>query len=294
MDKFSRIDIFTKVVELGSFSKAAESVNITKSAVSKQVQALEDSLGVRLLNRTTRSIHLTEEGEEFFKRCAGIIEELSDAEEYVKDLSKKPSGKLRITAPDAYGALYLAPKIADFIKEYPEIHVELDLEGGKVDMIQAGFDVSIFIGELEDSSLIARKIGDCPMVLLASPEYLKEHGEPKTVAELRGHKHIEYTKRLPQRGEWTYRCPNNRGGKLKINEVFATSNGQAICFAAEKGIGIACLPLYVCQPAIDDGSIIPIMEEYKFNGELGIYAIFPHRRNLSRKVRLFLDWIGTH
>lgn len=288
MDKLSRIEVFVRVVEQGSFSRAAEVLKITKSAVSKHVQALEDALGVRLLNRTTRKLHLTEAGEEFFARSSSIIENLEEAENLVKNMSHAPKGRLRVCSPMAFGTMHLSPTIADFVLEYPDIHVDLDLDGGLVDMVDSGFDLVIHVGKLADSSLIARKICDCETAIVTSPCYIKKYGEPKTVEELSTQKHLEFNKRQPTRGEWKYESPEGNG-KMKINEVFSASNGQALVEAAKRGIGIASLPLYVCAEELRDGTLVQIMPEHKFNSDIAVYAIFPHRNNLSTKVRLFID-----
>lgn len=291
MDRFSRIEIFVRVVEHGSFSRAAEAIGITKSAVSKHVQALEDSLSVRLLNRTTRKLHLTEAGEEFFSRCTGIIENLEEAENLVRDMSHTPKGRLRVCSPLAFGTMHLSPAIADFVLDYPEINVELDLDGGTVDMVNSGFDLVVHVGKLADSSLIARKICDCEMKMVTSPCYIKKHGEPKTIDNLAKQKHLEFSKRQPTRGEWSYES-ENESGKMKINEVFSASNGQALVEAAKRGIGIASLPTYVCADELKDGSLLQIMPQYNFNAGMAVYAIFPHRNNMSTKVRLFIEHLA--
>ena len=227
MDKFSRIEVFVKVVEHGSFSRAAEALNITKSAVSKHVQNLEDLLKARLLNRTTRKIHLTEAGEEFFARAVNIIEDLEEAEDLVKNMSHTPSGRLRICSPLAFGTMHMAPTIADFVLEYPEINVELDLDSGTVDVIREGFDLVVHIGKLSDSSMIARKICDCEMLIATSPCYIEKYGAPKTIEELAAQKHLEFSKRQPTRGEWEW-TRDGENGKMKINEVFSASRTKNI------------------------------------------------------------------
>jgi len=291
MDRLSRVEVFVKVVEHSSFSRAADELKITKSAVSKHVQALEDTLGVRLLNRTTRKLHLTEAGEEFFERAAIIIENLDEAESLIRNLGNAPRGKLKICAPLAFGTMHLAPCIADFVMDYPDINVELDLDSGMIDVIHQGFDLVVYIGKLNDSSMIARKICDCEMVVVAAPDYLKKYGTPKNIAELQTHKHLEFSKRKPVRGEWEYSSAQSEG-KFRINEVFAASNGQALVAAAIRGIGVACLPTYVCAEEIRSGALKTIMRQYKFNSDLAVYAIFPHRNNLSTKVRLFIEHLA--
>lgn len=283
---------FVKVVELSSFSKAAISLGMTKSAVSKQVQALEDSLKVRLLNRTTRTVRLTDEGELLYQQARQIVDAANEAQRQVKNLNEHPSGSLKINAPQSFGILHLAPALADFAKLYPEILLEVDFTDKFINILEEGVDVTIRIASLTDSSLIARKLGRAQIVFVAAPEYLKKFGEPKHPDELINHRTLEYSYiDRPKEVRWRH-IAGGQAGITPINSVLRANNAFMLLEALRKGVGMGVFPTFIINDAIKRGEVVHILKEYTIEPERNIYALFPHNRHMSAKVRLFIDFIS--
>jgi DNA-binding transcriptional LysR family regulator len=282
---------FIKVVELSSFSKAAQQLGMTKSAVSKQVQALEDSLKVRLLNRTTRTVRLTDEGELLYQQARQIVDAANEAERQVKNLNEQPSGSLKINAPQSFGMLHLAPALADFAKQYPEIQLEVDFTDKFINVLEEGVDVTIRIASLTDSSLIARKLARCQIVFVASQAYLDAYGTPKHPDDLINHRFLEYSY-IDRPREIRYRGPEGETGVTTINSVMRANNAFILRDAAIKGVAMGIFPTFIISDAIKRGEVVQLMKEYIIEPERNIYALFPHNRHMSVKVRLFIDFIS--
>lgn len=282
---------FVKVVELESFSKAAISLNMTKSAVSKQVQTLEDTLKVRLLNRTTRSVKLTEEGELFYQQAKHIMETLADAERGVQNLNANPNGTLKISAPESFGLFHLAPLLAQFANTYPDVMLEVDFTDRFINIIEEGVDVAIRVASLTDSSLIARKLAACQMLVAASPEYLAQHGTPTHPDQLINHRFIEYSYSDKPK-EFRYMKADGGHAVAPIHVTFRANNGQMLRQAALSGLGIIACPSFIIGNDVKKGKLVRILPEFAPFPERNIYALFPHNRYMSAKVRLFIDFIA--
>ncbi len=283
---------FVKVVELSSFSKAAITLGMTKSAVSKQVQALEDSLKVRLLNRTTRTVRLTDEGELLYQQARQIVDAANEAQRQVKNLNEHPSGSLKINAPQSFGILHLAPALADFAKLYPEIQLEVDFTDKFINILEEGVDVTIRIASLTDSSLIARKLGRAQIVFVAAPEYIKKFGEPKHPDELINHRTLEYSYiDRPKEVRWR-NVKSGQTGITPINSALRANNAFMLLEALRKGVGMGVFPTFIISDAIKRGEVLHILKDYTIDPERNIYALFPHNRHMSAKVRLFIDFIS--
>lgn len=285
------IPTFVKVVELQSFSKAAKAMGMTKSAVSKQVQSLEDSLKVRLLNRTTRSVRLTDEGEHFYQQARHVVEAVSEAERSVQNLNQNPSGVLKITAPESFGYYHLASALAEFSKMYPDITLEVEFTNRFANILDEGIDVAIRIASLTDSSLIARKLTRCQMVMAASPAYLEKYGTPKHPDELINHRVIEYSY-SDRPKEWRFKGPDGKAHVVPINVAMRTNSGQMFREAATSGLGIVCVPSFIIGYDVKKNALTQLMTDYEPQPERNIYALFPHNRYMSAKVRLFVDFIA--
>lgn len=283
---------FVKVVELQSFSKAAASLGMTKSAVSKQVQSLEDALKVRLLNRTTRTVRLTDEGELFYQQARTIVEAAMEAERSVKNLNEQPSGTLRLNAPEALGLYHLAPALTEFATLYPDIVLEVNFTDKFINILEEGVDVTIRVASLTDSSLIARKLAHCQIVWAASPDYLKKHGTPKHPDELINHRFIEYSFTERPR-EVRYRGPDGKSGMAPISVALRSNNGHLLRQAALAGIGIVVAPSFIVGEDIKSGALTRVFPDFQPDPERNIYALFPHNRHMSAKVRLFVDFISA-
>ncbi|NDF13444.1 MAG: LysR family transcriptional regulator, partial [Proteobacteria bacterium] len=292
MDITGRIQIFVSVVKHQSFAEAARSLGITTSAVSKQVQTLEDSLGVKLLHRTTRRLNLTEEGALYFERVSRIVEDLEEAERLVQNTKAHPTGVLKVNAPITFATYHLAKPLADFAKACPDIEMQIDLSDRYVDLIEEGYDVAIRIGILQDSSLIARKLAPCHIPLYASPEYLKKHGTPKTPADLKDHTFIGYTMQQKKDDEWQYKAPDGKIGKVPITTRINSNNGEMMLAAACAGLGIIKLPSFMIANEVKSGRLKPVLPGYEIHPERNIYAVFPENRYLSNKVRTFVNFLS--
>lgn len=286
------IPTFTKVADRLSFSVAARDLGMTKSAVSKHISALEEALNVRLLNRTTRKLSITEEGKLFLDKCTHIMEELASAEQQLQNLHTSPSGVLRINAPASFGQTHLAPMIAEFAARYPEIRLEVDFSDQFIDIVESGVDVCIRIASLSDSSLIARKLKRCPMVLAASPAYIKAHGEPKHPDELINHRFIEYSN-VERLREWRYRDPKSGQEKVAPTHVVMRANhAEMLRHAALSGVGLVFGPMFILRDDVEAGKLKPLLVDYEPTPERNIYALFSQNRYMTAKVRLFIDFLA--
>lgn len=284
------IPSFVKIVELQSFSKAALALGVTKSAVSKQMQALEDILKIKLIHRTTRTIRLTDEGEAFFTSAKLMVEMLDEATSRVQDMRTKPSGMLTINAPEAFGLFHLAPALAQFAHEYQDIKLHVTFSERYVNILEEGVDIAIRIGTLTDSSLMAKKLAPCQIITAAAPEYLQIYGTPTHPDQLAAHRFIAYAH---------YEKPNEfhylEDGKEKtaFSSVYLYSNnGQMMRQAALSGLGIISMPSFIIGNDIKKGKLVPILEPFTPTPERNIYAIFPPNRYQSTKVRTFLDFLS--
>ena len=289
MEDINAYLVFARVVEEGSFTAAAERLGESKSAVSKQIGRLEDGLGTRLLNRTTRRMSLTEAGAVFYERVRRVVEEVEEARAAVSQLQATPRGTLRVSAPVSFGISHVSPILPDFMRRYPDLRTDISLTDHHVDLVEDGIDVAIRIGALTDTSLIARRIRDYRRLILASPDYWQKHGVPQHPSELSEHNCLTYayfaggrTWRLnaPEGGEITVRV----GGSLNAN------NGEILIRAAEAGLGVIQSPSFMCDQSVAEGRLVPALEEFGFE-PIGLHAVFPHARNLSTKVRVFVDFL---
>jgi DNA-binding transcriptional LysR family regulator len=283
--------IFAKVVEFESFSKAAEDLGLSKSAVSKQIAALEERLGARLLNRTTRRLSVTNAGARLFERCQTIVAEIEAAEVEAGQLHSRPTGILRISAGMSLGHLHLAPALSTFLQTYPELNVELALNDRIVDLVDEGYDLALRIGELETSSLMQRRLSDIRLITVAAPSYLERQGEPRHPSELVNHVCISYSY-VWAGGAWRFEIPD-RSHRVRITPRIQVNNGDAMARMAEAGTGITQLPTFLVHDGIRNGHLKPILAEFE-PPPLGLYAIYPQSRNLSVKVRVFIDFLVRH
>lgn len=292
MDHISRISVFLAVVKHQSFAGAARSMGMTGPALSKQVQALEDQLGVRLLHRTTRQITLTEEGAIYNERARIAVEGLDEAERQIHDLKNAPMGMLKINVPTSFGKQYLTKPVAAFAKEYPDVQMEIDFDDRKVDIIGEGYDVVVRIGALEDSSFIARQLAPCPIILCASPNYINRHGLPENPNDLKKFPAILFSKHGNE-SEWRFIDNKGNKGGTALNKVFATDSAEMMLEACIEGIGVAALPIFSVAEYLKSKRLVRVLPDYNTDPELIIHAIFPQNRHLSTKVRLFVDRLSN-
>ena len=288
MDKIARIGVFVTVVEEQSFAGAARILGITSSAVSKQVQNLEQDLQVKLLNRTTRSVSVTEEGEIYYERTKHALDSLQDAQDEINELKVTPRGSLKISLPQSLGRRYLCDPVAKFAAAYPEVKLDVSLDDRLVDPVNDRFDVVVRIGALQDTSLIARRLAACPFVLCASPSYLSQHGAPKKPQELPDHNVLAYTGNTGVH-EWRYSDKNNRTGQVSLNGSFKSDSGDMLCRAALEGIGIVILPVFYVAQELRDKRLNQLLPEFQTWPERDIHAVFQPNRYQSTRLRIFVD-----
>ncbi len=288
MDRLHSMKIFARVADAGSFSAAARDLGLSKAAVSKHVRSLEDRLGVRLLNRTTRRLSLTEEGRTYHDWCNRIGSDVEEAELSVRRLQSEPRGTLRLNAPMSFGILHLGAVLPDFLDRYPDLTVDLSLNDRYVDLVDEGYDVAVRIGELTDSSLIARKFATTRRVLCAAPAYLARRGTPKSPRDLAGHNCLSYSYMRLRPGEWQLAGPDG-SAPVRVAGNLSANNGDVIRAALVAGTGIAWQPSFIVGDDIRAGRLRPVMPDYW--DEIGIYAVYPQTRHLSAKVRAFVDFL---
>jgi DNA-binding transcriptional LysR family regulator len=289
MNNLNDTAVFCQVVESGSFTTAAERLGLSRSVVSKYISRLEERLGARLLNRTTRRLSLTEAGQTFFTRSQRGLLEIEAAEAEVSSLQAKPRGRLRLNTPMSFGILHIAPAIVDFAGRYPEVSVDMSLEDRQVNLIDEGFDLAIRIAELPDSSLIARRLGPCRHVVCASPDYLAKHGTPRVPEDLRSHHALTYRYQASP-SEWRFITPEGRYTSVTVNGSIEMSNSLAIREAVLRGAGITLTPTFIVGEDIKAGRLQSVLNDYRAH-ELSIYAVYPERRHLSPKVRAFVEFM---
>jgi DNA-binding transcriptional LysR family regulator len=290
MQSLTDIAVFVKVVELSSFTAAAEALESSQSVVSKAVTRLEEKLGARLLNRTTRRLSLTEAGSELYRRSAHALEEIANAELDVARFQTEPRGVLRISAPMSFSILHLGGVLPRFTERYPGISIELKLDDRQVDLVEEAVDVAIRIGQLKDSALIARKIAPCRQLLCAAPSYLATHGEPETPEELMKHDCILYALISAPR-EWRFTGPDGEQHVVPVNGALHSNNGLVNRAAAIAGGGIVLLPTFYIGDELRSGALKPILRAYR-PPEIALHAVYPERRNLMPKVRAFVDFLA--
>lgn len=288
MDTIEGMRVFTCVMETSSFTKAAAKLGISVALTSKYVGQLEQRLGTRLLNRTTRSLHPTEIGSAYYIRCKKILNDFNELEESVTDQSTIPKGPIRIAAPRAFGEDMLIEALADFMAQYPEIIIDLMLDERRVNIIAEGFDLAIRLDELKDSSLIARKIMAYPYMICASPDYLDRHGTPKVPEDLIRHHCIVNTPISPT-GQWQF-SHQNRKKLITVPQKAQVNTARATTTLVNKGVGIG-LCLY--STVIDDlkaGRLVRLLQDFEAY-DRNVYVLYPHSQHLSRKIRVFVDFL---
>jgi DNA-binding transcriptional LysR family regulator len=289
MDRYEEIRAFVRVVESGGISRAADRLGIAKSAVSRRLTELEQRLGVQLLRRTTRRLSLTDTGRSFYERCLRILSDVEEAELAVSEEHCTIRGRLRVALPLSFGLLHLGPAIADFMCLHPQVQFELDFNDRQVDVLAEGFDVALRIAELQDSTLIARRIAPIRAVVCASPAFLAAHGTPDTPEVLPDTDCLVYAN-LPDPTRWRYWTGDGSEGRVQVRTHMQANNGDFLRQAAVAGRGILLSPTFIVHRDIAEGRLVPILEDYTWS-RASVYAVYPQTRHLSRRVRTFVDFL---
>lgn len=289
MDRLTEMEAFATVVDQGGFTDAARKMGISKSAVSKHVSSLEARLGARLLNRTTRRVSPTEIGLVYYDRARRVLNDAGEADSIVTAMQSAPSGVLRMSVATDFGVSLLSPVLDEFLAEYPEISVNMVLKNRYVELISEGFDMSIRVGEMEDSSLRARKITETTQRLIAAPRYFQAHGRPARIDDLNEHRLLHYSNQSSA-NVWKITAPSGEVRQVRGTGWLTVNDGQSLLNAAVKGLGIAYLPSFLYHDAMAQGLVQDVIPDLPPT-TLGIYAVYPPGRFTQPKVRAFIDFL---
>ncbi len=287
MNRFDALESFVAVVEAGQFSAAAQRLGVGKSIVSRRVSDLEEHLGARLLQRTTRKLSLTEAGREFYPRALQLLEDLAEAEQLVSSGQQALSGRIRLATPLTFGMLHLGPLVNRFMQAHPGVVLDLDMDDGQVDLIQEGADLALRIGSLGDSSLIALPLAKIRTLLVASPDYLAREGTPATPEELRRHPGLCYSN-LPEPQRIVLTDSGGRQHPIDMSIRLLANNGGFLLNAAEAGLGICLAPTFISYRGIREDRLVPIMRDYCLPVATA-YAVYPSRRFVPLRVRALVE-----
>lgn len=288
MDQLGAMRVFLRVIQTGSFSAAAREKNTSQATISKKISALEDKLGVKLITRTSRELSLTQTGQQYYEHCVNILQEIDEVEASVRSQVSSPKGTLRIAAPAPLSRILLAPLIAEFLYEYPEIEIDMVIDERHIDLVAEGIDIAIRAKKLEDSSLIARPLFSNPLLLVASPSYLEKHGIPTQHNELKYHKCIVYTFKHSL-NNWHF-IDKGHQISIPVRGIFRSNSGETNLEMALAGVGITQLPIWMTDRYLESGDLVQVLGSYP-SDTVPINAIYPHSRHIPLKVRCFVDFI---
>ncbi|NUE92992.1 LysR substrate-binding domain-containing protein [Acinetobacter seifertii] len=291
MDLFHAMKVFNKVVETNSFSLAADSLGLPRASVTTTIQGLEKHLQVRLLNRTTRKLSLTPDGAVYYERTARILADVEDVESTFHDSERGPRGRLRIDVKASIGRLILIPMLCDFHAKYPDIDLVIGMSDRPVDLVQDAVDCVIRIGQLKDSSLVARRIGTIQCVTVAAPRYLMEHGEPRTIEELQKHQVVHYfNSRTGRNIDWDFMV-NGEIHSVGVKGRVSVNDGDSYIDLAVQGFGLIQCPYYMVAKHLESGALREVLTEW-LPAPMPISVVYLQNRHLSPKVRVFVDWVA--
>jgi DNA-binding transcriptional LysR family regulator len=286
MDRLAELDIFARVVTTGSMSAAGRELGVSPPVVSKRIRSLEERLGTRLLQRTTRQLALTESGKGFYERVVAILASVDEAEAWVSRRAAAARGVLRVSAPTSFGRLHVAPHLVDFLKAYPDITMDLSLSDQFVDIVAEGYDLAIRIADLQDSSLVAKRLAPNHRVLCAAPGYLAAMGEPQTLADLSKHRLLLHN------GDF-WRLEGTAGpATIKVDSAIRTNSSEVVREAVLAGIGVALRSTWDVGPEIDSGRLRIVLPGWRASSRVAVHAVYPSRRHLAHKVRVFMDFLA--
>lgn len=288
MDRLASITAFVRVAESGGFTAAARHLNLSTTTVSDQVQALENTHSVRLLNRTTRRVSLTEIGREYYERCSQILQELGEADKIASALQLIPRGQLRVYCHEAIGR-FIVPVITAYLARYPEVSVDLRTGNLMIDLVQEGFDLEITLLLPSNSTLVRRFLARVPLMLCCAPAYLEEHAAPQSPADLAGHNCLRYAY-TPSSDEWTFLDAAGNPLAVRVSGNLITTSLEAMRDAAIAGVGLWLTSAFVISDLLASGALVPLLLDYRVP-EREIVALYPHRRHMTAKVRAFIDML---
>ncbi|KQQ36196.1 transcriptional regulator [Duganella sp. Leaf126] len=291
MNKLQAMEVFVEVVDTGGFTRAAENLQLPKATVSTLIAALETTLSVKLLHRTTRHVSVTADGAAYYERCLRILSDVRDAEESLSRTRLSPSGRLRVDVPTGLAHDVLIPAMPDFFARYPDIQLEMGCSDRSVDLIEEGVDCAVRGGQLVDSNLIARRVGMLNFISCAAPSYLERQGTPTHPQDLLQHRCVNYfSARSGKILDWDF---NRDGERLQVAlpGLIAVNDTNAYIAAGVAGLGIIQTPRFVIEPMLADGRLVTILDDW-ISDPLPVHVVYPQNRHLSAKVRVFVEWIA--
>lgn len=291
MDRLLAMESFVRVVESGTFVAAAERLGLSTSSLSRLVAELEQHLGARLLNRTTRRLSLTESGQAYYERCVTLLADVAEAEALAGQSAAQARGTVRLTCSYNMAEQRVAPAIATFVRAHPAVRFELVVSDRIIDLVEEGYDLAIRVGPVGGERLVARRLGAMRLVLCAAPSYLQRHGRPERPADLAVHNALTYAYSASPR-VWHFTGPGGTGEEVRVSGNLLANSGEALRAAALEGMGVIYEPDFLVEPALRTGGLVRLLSEY--DGAAGdIWAVYPSRRHLSLKVRLFVDHMAA-
>ena len=288
MDKLNNMQVFCRIVELGTFAAVAREMNLSAMMISKYMAQLEESLGVALLNRTTRQISLTEAGEIYYYRSKQLMDDFSELDETTSQMGRHVKGSLKINAPIDFGGIYMVPVIDAYQRQYPDVKILMTLHNSRVDLSKGSFDLSIVVTDTLDLGVVARKIAKTRLCTYASPDYLAEYGKPEHIDQLSSHRCLHYLD-TPHKDYWLFNVGTEEK-KIKPNWHFSSNNGRVLCQAAALGMGITQTPEISAANYVAQGKLIEILQDFSIPS-LAIYATYLQRRFLPAKLTTFVDFM---
>jgi len=291
MDKLQAMEVFVRVVETGGVTRAADSLRLPKATAATLIQKLEAALGVRLLNRTTRRVSVTPDGAAYYERCVAILEQVRETEESLAKQHATPRGRLRVNVPTLMARSVFVPALPQFFARYPDIELALACSERRVDLIEEGIDCAVWSGEIEESSIVARRVGFLYFATCAAPSYIAAHGQPGHPDDLTQHRCINhFSPRTGRMSDWVF---SKDGARVQtaLRGHIALEDENSYVAAAEAGLGIAQIPAFVLKEAMERGSLELVLGDW-FPEPSPLYVVYPQRRHLSSKLRAFVDWVA--
>ena len=291
MDRFQAMQLFTRIVELGSFTKAADDRQLPRATVTLAVQQLEKRLGTRLLNRTTRQVSPTPDGQAYYERCQRLLSDLEETEAAFGSATSQPKGQLRVNLQSTVAKHFVLPVIADFFALYPDIELEIGLDDRLVDLVREGVDCVLRVGELSDSSLVGRRVASLQQVTCASRDYLVRHGTPDTLADLRGHRAVNFLSTRSGKVLPFDFVVDGEPRSVQLKGVVTVSDDDAYAACCIAHLGLVQMPRYHVEAQLQDGTLCEVLPQWR-PAPMPVTVLYPHQRQLSPRVRVFVDWLA--
>ena len=290
MNRIEEVQSFVQTVDAGSITQAAARMRVAKSSVSRHIAALEQRLGVQLLNRTTRRMSLTPAGKQLYEASSRLLDDFSNLESSVRAADSALSGRIRISAPSVFGPRYVGPALLEFLTMHPDIEFDVEFTDRQIDILQEDFDLAIRVARLSDSRLKARRIATLPTAIAASPDYWQQYGKPRRPGDLAKHRCLHYSDQ--RTAVWRFQTPSGRAGSVRITSALQANNGEFLTAAAERGLGVIRQPRFMLAAGLDAKRLEIALDNYRWS-DLTAYVLYPETRHLPRRIRALIDFIAV-